>query len=455
MDKNKKTFSFKNIFKGKEDKLFFRDLLLSIIAKGGAMLVGLMTTPVLSKYFGDDNLFGSWLVVFSIINMVMNFDLGLGHGLKNQVIDSAEKNKHYETKQIISTTYFLSLIIASLVLGIGIIIVFTGNLSKILGIDPVLINTYNVKYVVLIIFITIFFDLILKNVLSLIQSKQKTAYVTIIGLITNALVIGFTFLYRGDNKFIVLALIYLLSMILPLITANLIVFNTIFKGFSPKYKHINKRTINSVLKLSIGFFVIQLGSVFSWIINPTLISRFFSAESVAIYEKATKIFLFITSTFGVVVQPPIWVAIARAKTSNDYYRFRKLKKVVMFASLAFLLGVAVLCLIYQPVLNLWLGSDTIVIPKTSILILFIYMTVYFLTAPYVIIANGLSILKPQIIISIASVALKIPLTYLLVHVFPGLSWEITIIANTILLLPQLLLPLFIKKKLKEFKYEKS
>ncbi|RLD82395.1 MAG: polysaccharide biosynthesis protein, partial [Bacteroidetes bacterium] len=67
--------------------------------------------PLLISVFGKTD-YGIWVTVFSIVNWIFTFDLGLGLGLRNKLTDSLTIKDYNRSNSLISTTYFTIIIVA-------------------------------------------------------------------------------------------------------------------------------------------------------------------------------------------------------------------------------------------------------------------------------------------------------------------------------------------------------
>lgn len=78
-----------------------RTVLLNVISafliKGGALIVTLLTTPAYIRYFNKNSALGLWFTLLSVITWVLNFDLGIGNGLRNKLATTFAKKDIIES----------------------------------------------------------------------------------------------------------------------------------------------------------------------------------------------------------------------------------------------------------------------------------------------------------------------------------------------------------------------
>ena len=59
----------------------------AVVIKGGGIIVGLLTTPAYMDYFSKNEILGIWFTILSVVTWMLNFDLGIGNGLRNRLVE--------------------------------------------------------------------------------------------------------------------------------------------------------------------------------------------------------------------------------------------------------------------------------------------------------------------------------------------------------------------------------
>ena len=87
-----------------------RNILGSVGVKVANIGIQLLLVPMTLGYL-DDELYGIWLTVSSIIMWIGYFDIGLTAGLRNRLSEALAKDDYERGRQLVSTAYVLLLLI--------------------------------------------------------------------------------------------------------------------------------------------------------------------------------------------------------------------------------------------------------------------------------------------------------------------------------------------------------
>ncbi|EOU1150939.1 hypothetical protein AB8J25_001843 [Clostridium perfringens] len=60
--------------------------------KGGAILIAFFTTPAYMRYFENESILGVWFTILSVLSWILNFDLGIGNGIRNRLVKTLLNN---------------------------------------------------------------------------------------------------------------------------------------------------------------------------------------------------------------------------------------------------------------------------------------------------------------------------------------------------------------------------
>lgn len=423
----------KSFVKKDDASILKRNISISFVIKGLAMVLGFFSYPIFRKYFNNDDVLGIWLTIVSLMSMIISLDFGLGNGLKNKMTEALVKKDKKLQKRLISSSYIVSLIVSATSLIVATIIIATVDLNSFLKIDSTVISPFILKASAFLVCLSLCLELLLKNVNSLLQAKQKQALSSLFALISTALLMIFALVYKNNNSnnlLLSIAIVYVFSINLPLVLGSIFVFITYFRGCLPSFKYIDKSTIKSVGLLGIGFFVIQLFLLAINSTNETFISSIFGASYVVQYTNYFKPFSVISQLFSIATLP-YWAMIVKEKEENNIAGlYKNIKSLFMFLGV-FTLMCILLSVLFQPFVNVWLGEGALQVDYYLIILfnLLIFETMF--AGLFSVVCNGLSIIKEQLVYFGISAILKIGGCLFLYLIKDNIQWYYVISINII------------------------
>ena len=178
--------------------------------------------------------------------------------------------------------------------------------------------------------------------------------------------------------------------------------------------------------------------------NEFLITKTSGASFVVDYQAYYKLFS-LGSTIFALALTPIWSAITKAKAENNYAWIRTTYKRFMLLALIFCTGEFLIIPFMKPIMNLWLGENSISDLNIFNGILFALLgCMMIINSVLSSITNGLSALKVQMVCFLIGACAKIPLSFILTEIMGG--WNGVIVANIICVgLYCIIQPFFMKK----------
>ena len=425
-----------------------RNLVVSLLIKGFAILLAFFTIPVYLRYFDNDNsTYGIWIAITSVLSVVSVFDFGMGNGLKNKLIQNIANKDTKSSKTCISTTYLFTALIGLFIFVLFGLIVFLLNDSTILtvffnGKDAGDINVLSFRFGVLIIILAIGCQFFLKNINYVLQAHQKNALASVFMVITNTCLLLFALIFAkivpNNLKVLVLSISYFIFLLAPLLIASLILFSTKFKDIAPSRKCIDFKESKTVIKTGFNFFAVQIGNLFLWSLNEFIILFVFGFKSAYVteYTEYYKLFSLLPILLGTVIQQPIWTAISKANAEGNKKRINQLIIFLICITIGFILINLLLSAFLPFVFELWLGELAPKVSSVKLIAFILYSVVYTISLMFVIVLNAHSLFKTQIVTAIMGIVIKIPLIILLLKVFHlNLGWEIVVYANIVCYLP--------------------
>ena len=417
------------------NKELFWNIIGSIGIKGLAMIISLLMLPAYLHYFSDQRILGIWFAILSILNWVLTFDLGIGNGLRNHLVEALITKNNEKIKKYVSSAY-ISIGGISIIIGIvGYLLIRISNWNTILNISEDVINNEVLIKVVQLILFGVLMQLFLRLILSILYALQKTALSNFISLLSNSLILLFLIIYKNDDvieSFKTIAFVYVFTINVPLLIATFVVFATSLKESKPNFKYYRKEYSRNILKLGSMFLGIQLSLLLINSTNEILITRLYSPVDVVHYQVYNRVFSIFLTLFSLLTIP-IWSSVTKAYTENRIGWIKSMYKYLNFVGIGISLIIFLIIIIFQDIVDLWLGDKSFKIEYTSALIFGIFNVIMIFIYSVNCIANGLSKLKPQLIFSISAALLKIPLAILLSKYFE--HWIIIMIVNIVVMFP--------------------
>lgn len=388
----------------------------AFILKGASIIVSLLTMPAYIRYFENQKILGIWFTLLSVFTWILNFDLGIGNGLRNHLTKSITEKDNEKSKKYISSAYItIGLFVVLLIL----VFIFSArcvNWNRVFNIREADIARKDLNIAVTIIFVGIMLQFFFRLISSILYALQMSAMNSVLNLSTSILILGYLMLYHpssseGENLILV-AIVHALAVIIPLIMVTVILFCTKLKEARPSVKWFDKKCARQVFSLGVVFFVVQIEYMIIMNTNEFLITQFSGSEYVVEYQIYYKLFTLPGILINLALSP-IWSMITKAVTQNDFKWIRKLYNKMSFISFVGIIGEFVMVIFASVIVELWLREN-------SIRINYAYATVFatvgscmILNAVFSSIANGMNKLKNQAIFFGVGAILNVPLAYVM------------------------------------------
>ena len=372
------------------------NIAISMAMRVANVVANLLVVPLTIGYLNQER-YGIWLALSSIIGWVTFLDLGLCNGFRNRFAEAKARGDSALARRYVSTTYA----VLSIIVGIALAVILVANgfldWAGILGVDAAYHDELTFVFAVIIIFTC--GNMVANIFCALLNADQKNGYASVI---------------QASGQWLSLLAIYLLSQTtdgsltnlalyfsgVPCIVTALasVVFFSIgrYKDYRPSLRNIDFSLTRSIMNLGVQFFIIQLCMIAVFQIVNVVISRELGPVAVTHYNIANKYFNVICMTATIIVTP-MWSAFTDAYTLRDYKwmrtTYRRLMQLVALSVLAFVLLAAVADVVYR----YWVGAD-VVIPSevTFSMAVMVFIQTYCTVNLYVV--NGIGAVRIQTII---------------------------------------------------------
>lgn len=394
-------------------KILTKNISLSVLYKFLSLVIVFTTIPLLLNYLEVEQ-YGIWVTIFSLINIVLFIDGGIGNGLKTKLSEAISLKDFKLAKTYISTAYISIAVISVTLFLIGSICIYFFNLQSVFNTN-VLTNSElkTILYITLFLVITGF---VLNLFKSFYYASQQASKVELAMLLYQLIILLTVFLllkYCTRNLLFV-ALLYGASNIIISV-----IFTTLFfrknKNLVPSINLFNKKKVKDLMGLSLGFFIIQLSMIVIYTTDSLIITNLLGPAEVTNYDIVYKLFQVII-TISVIAQDPFWALYTDAYQKKD---FKWIKNTILKLNKLFILFVLFIFLIYivsEDVIKFWLQRDLLL--KNSLLL---YMSFFILVRIYGVIymnfLNAIGKIKLQMWLYVFGAFINIPISIYFVKYF--------------------------------------
>lgn len=420
----------------KDSKSVILNMANTLLVKGGALIVGLLTTPEYMRYFKNSSVLGVWYTMLSVLAWVLYFDLGIGNGLRNKLVESIASGNIKKQREYVSSAYVFLASIAAVLAAVLLIMCKFVNWNVVLNISENDISRQLLTSAVMIVLSGIICQFVLRLIASIMYAIQKAFIPNLMSLMTNTIVLIFVIIANrigNNNRIILLSWVYFTASILPMLIATIYVFAFPLHKIRPSIRYYRKDCAFEVFKTGSAFLILQIAGMMignSFVVY--LISILLGAASVVEFNVYYKIFSNAYMLFSILMTP-IWSAITKAMATNRFTWIKQILVKLRLALLAIFFAQFAVVPIMQIVFDIWLGDQTI---KADFMIQIVFivnngiMMLYQLNAQ---ICNGLGELKRQIKWMLTANILLVLLSVLFTRVYA--HYTSVIIAQTVALVP--------------------
>ena len=203
---------------GQNNKIIIKNTLGAFVVKGAGLFVSLASTPALIRYFNNNEVLGIWFTMLSVLIWFLNFDLGIGNGIRNQLTKDFTLKDDMSAKTTISSGFFSISIVSVALIIIGVTGISLIDLNWLFNVSVDLLSARTLRVATISIFIAIMLRFMLTFVGSIFYSMQRSAFNNFLGLIVQVLQLTFVLLFHFDNiedALINLSIAYMIITNLP------------------------------------------------------------------------------------------------------------------------------------------------------------------------------------------------------------------------------------------------
>lgn len=438
------------------DRIVLKNTFFAFFIKGLALVISLMTTPAFISYFNNNEILGVWYTMLSVLTWFLNFDLGIGNGIRNNLTIALSENNRIKSKYIISSGLFISIIVSFVIFVIGIILLSFIDLNTLFNISKSIVSTETLYISTLFILFAIILRLILTSISAIFYAMQKSSINNFLTLCISVLQLLFVLIFRFDSmaeSLINLSIAYMIFSNLPIVIGGIVIFSTNLKDCKPSVKYIEKKYIRIVLSIGGIFFICQILYMLIINTNEFLITNLFGPEYTTEYTFYYKITSLI-STVVSLAMTPIWSVVTKSMTEKKWVWLNDLYKKIKKIGFLIIIFEFLLIPFMQILFDIWLGDRSIRIDYFIALSFACFGSVFVYSSMLSTIVCGLAKMRLQTICYTLGTIFKF-IFILLISKYIN-NWSIVVWTNAIILLPycvlqQIWLDKYFENKIREEK----
>jgi O-antigen/teichoic acid export membrane protein len=379
----------------------------SMFYKIGSIIANFVLVPLTINYLDTEN-YGVWLTLSSFIGWFAFFDIGLGNGLRNKFAEAKALGNFKDAQAFVSTAYFtigtISLLIVIVFFSVNQFI----NWAQLFNAHKSL--QAELSLLLPIIFALFALQLVVKLITSIYQADQNHSIQGKIQFFGQVLsVFAIYVLTRLDqSSLLIFGIVFTLLPVIILIGLNIFAFKTEFKEFKPKFSLWKKKYLKEITGLGFKFFVVQIAAMVLFSTDNFIISKLFGPEEVVPYNISFKYFSIVTMGYAIIISP-YWSSFTEAYAKKDFEWIKK--SVYNIQKIWFLIPITLVPMLFLSnwFYQIWVGNQVIIPLKLNLAMAFFVLLLTF-NMIYVDFINGIGKIKLQLVTSLISMIINIPLS---------------------------------------------
>lgn len=413
-----------------KDKIVIVNILGAFGIKGLALVISLFSTPAYLRFFHNESALGLWFTINSVLAWILNFDLGIGNGLRNHLARTYTEHNDTESRKYISSAY-ISVAFVCLLIFVCFGAAFDAvNWNVIFNIESENVSDEALRKAIKIVFLGIILQLLLKLINSILYAIQKSSVNNFLALCTSAIILVCLYVLPSkdnDDNIVMMAVVHHLAVTVPLFIMTIVVFTrTELKQATPRFCDFSMKCAKEILFLGGTFLLIQLAYMVIMTTNEYLITLFCSSQWVVTYQLYHKPFSLVGTVFTLALTP-VWSAVTKASAEKDLKWIETLyKKLIRLCVLGSVISFAAVPFM-QIFMDFWLGRNYLEIEIRYAVAFAVLNITIMLNGVLSSFANGIGKLRVQLVCFAMGAVIKVPVAFLLVKTMG--SWIGVVWAN--------------------------
>ena len=382
----------------------------SALYKGGSIIINFLLVPLAIGYLESES-YGVWLTLSSFIGWFSFFDLGLGNGLRNKFAEAKANGDDQLAKIYVSNAYFSIGAIAALFIALFLV-------AGVFLDWAVVFNTQSVlgeELKILMPLVASFFglQLIFKLIVTLYTADQQHSVQGKFDFLVKLIVLIIVWLLTKTTvgSLLIFGIVLSAAPVILLILFNITAFSGRYKVYKPALYLWKKKYVKDILHVGVSFFIVQIAAIVLYTTDNFIITSLFGPAEVVPYTIAYKYYTVLLMVFSIGISP-YWSSFTEAYANNDRAWIKTSVKNIGRLWLLIPVALVVMLLLSNWFFNFWVGNAVSVSFSLS-LSMMLYVLLFTYQLIYVQFINGLGKIRLQLVISVISIIINIPLSIVL------------------------------------------
>lgn len=423
---------------GQNNKIILKNSVGAFAINGASLLVSLASAPALIHYFNNNEVLGIWFTMLSVLVWFLNFDLGIGNGIRNQLTKDLTLKDEISAKTTISSGFFSIGIVSIVLIIVGVVLISLIDLNWLFNVSNKLLSAHTLHIATIAIFVAVMIRFTLTFVSSIFYSMQKSAINSFLSLFVQVLQFVFVLFFHFENienSLVYLSVSYIFITNLPVIIAGVYVFIKPLKQCRPNINFINKNRVKDIIGIGGIFFVCQIAYMLIVNTNEFLVTKLYGASyttEYSFYYKVTSIVAMMVS----LGMTPIWSVVTKALAEKNYFWLNKLYVNIKRIGWIIIAFQFLLIPFMQYIMDFWLGKGIVIIRIETAIAFAVFGSTFVISSMLSTIVCGMARMKIQTICYSVGVILKLIVDFSLYTIYP--HWDLIVWSNVLVLIPYII-----------------
>ena len=409
-----------------------------------SVLISLIYVPLVLGYLNQEK-YGIWLTLTTVVNWIRLFDVGIGNGMRNKLAEAIAMQQTHQGRAIISTTY---VVLGSIFVGVlAVFLLLNPLISWQWIVNSTIITNGELVRLMTVVVSFIVIGFILQPVSLVYAAHGNSSAGGLIQLLislVSLVLIWLVSIYGAKGN------IYLLAWIItgvPVIIYFLVTLYTFiyrYPKLCPSFKLSRLHGSGDLFHLSAQFFVVQITATVLFSSIPFVVAQLFNPNMVTIFNIANTIYNLPIMVISLITAP-LLPLVTQAYAKRDYHWITSMLNRMKIISLCIASGTILMTIVSPFIYKLWIGGKVLIPMRLSVAIC-VYTIINVMVNPYSVVMNGIGRIRILVLLAPVGIVMFITLSIVLTKLLNDVV-SISIALSLTSIVGLIVLPREIKKQL--------